>query len=99
AGAPRPSKPAQTGSRQPAEDLRLRAALARVEADRFNAKETAGEVFGQGRHSEEEGERLLRQRDYQAAQLAFSRAARLFHQAQEISWEERLRQSNLSSQQ
>jgi serine/threonine protein kinase len=99
AGAVRPGKPVQTHSRQPAEDLRLRAALARIEADRFNAKDTAGEIFGAGRHSEEEGERLLRKRDYDAAQLAFSRAARLFHEAQEISWEERLRQANLSSPQ
>ena len=95
AGA-RPSRPVQKQSRQPAEDLRLRAALARIEADRFDAKAAAGEIFGEGRHSEEEGERLLRQREYQAAERAFSRAARLFQKAQEISWEERLRQANLS---
>ncbi len=89
-------KAAPAVSRQPAEDLRLRAALARIEADRWNAKDAAGDIFGEGRHSEEEGERLLRQRDYDAAELAFSRAARLFQKAQEISWEERLRQSNLS---
>lgn len=92
----KPGKAAPAVSRQPAEDLRLRAALARIEADRWNAKEAAGDIFGEGRHSEEEGERLLRQRDYDAAELAFSRAARLFQKAQEISWEERLRQSNLS---
>ena len=92
--AARPSKPVKAEARQPAEDLRLRAALARIDADRLNAKEAAGDLFGQGRHSEEEGERLLRQRDYDAAQLAFSRAARLFQQAGEISWEERLRQAN-----
>ena len=97
--AARASKPVPAGSRQPAEDLRLRAALARIEADRVNAKETAGEIFGQGRTSEEEGERLLRQRDYEAAQLAFSRAARLFQQAQEITWERRLREADLSSAQ
>ena len=90
----RPSKPVKTQSREPAEDLRLRAALARIDADRLNAKEVAGDLFGEGRHSEEEGERFLRQRDYDAAQLAFSRAARLFQQAGEISWEERLRQAN-----
>ncbi len=82
--------------RQPAEDLRLRAALARIEADRLNAQETAGDIFGAGRSSEEEGERLLRERDYQAAQLAFSRAARLFQQARELTWEERVRQSELA---
>ena len=82
--------------RKPAEELRLRAALARIEADRLNARETAGAIFVQGRTSEEEGERLLRERDYQAAQLAFSRAARLFQQAQELSWEERVRQADIS---
>ncbi len=82
--------------RQPAEDLRLRAALARIEADRLNAQETAGDIFGEGRSSEEEGERLLRERDYQAAQLAFSRAARLFQQARELTWEERVRQAELA---
>jgi hypothetical protein len=86
-------------SRQPAEDLRLRAALARIEADRVNARQSAGDLFGEGRHSEEEGERLLRQRDYQAAELAFSRAARLFQQAQEVSWERRLRESDLTNTQ
>ena len=50
----------------------------------------------QGRSSEEEGERLLRERDYQAAQLAFSRAARLFQQARELTWEERVRQAELA---
>jgi hypothetical protein len=82
--------------RKPAEELRLRAALARIEADRLNARETAGAIFVQGRTSEEEGERFLRERDYQAAQLAFSRAARLFQQAQELSWEERVRQADIS---
>ena len=74
----------------------LTQALARIEADRLNARETAGAIFVQGRTSEEEGERLLRERDYQAAQLAFSRAARLFQQAQELSWEERVRQADIS---
>ena len=82
--------------RQPAEELRLRAALARIEADRLNARETAPSIFVQGRTSEEEGERLLRERDYQAAQLAFSRAARLFQKARELTWEERVRQTDLS---
>jgi hypothetical protein len=94
-GRPRPR--VKTELRRPAEELRLRAALARIEADRVNARETAGDLFGEGRHSEEEGERLMRQRDYDAAQLAFSRAARLFQQAQEITWEERVRQTDLSS--
>jgi hypothetical protein len=95
----RTSKPAPPTSRQPADDLRLRAALARIEADRVNAQQTAGDLFGEGRHNEQEGERLLRERDYQAAELAFSRAARLFQQAQELSWQQRLRDANLSSEQ
>ena len=102
--APPAARPASTRSaprvrkelRQPTEELRLRAALARIEADRVNARENAKAIFNQGRTSEEEGERLLRDRDYQAAQLAFSRAARLFQQAQEVSWEERVRQADLS---
>ena len=95
----RSGKPVPAASRQPAEDLRLRAALARIDADRVNAQQAAGDLFGEGRHSEEEGERLLRKRDYQAAELAFSRAARLFQQAQEVSWERRLRESDLSNTQ
>jgi type II secretory pathway component PulK len=85
--------------RKPAEELRLRAALARIEADRVNAGETASAIFVQGRTSEEEGERLFRDRNYQAAQLAFSRATRLFQQAQEVTWEERVRRSDISSDQ
>lgn len=85
--------------RRPAEELRLRAALARIEADRVNARETAGDIFGEGRSSEEEGLRLLRAQDYESAQLAFSRAANLFHKAQELSWEERVRKANLSGSQ
>ncbi len=95
--APKPArKVVQTELRHPAEDQRLRAALARIEADRVNARESAGDLFGEGRRSEEEGERLLRAQDYDAAQLAFSKAAGLFQRAQERSWEERVRQANLS---
>jgi serine/threonine protein kinase len=95
--APKPArKVVQTELRHPAEDQRLRAALARIEADRVNARESAGDLFGEGRRSEQEGERLLREKDYDAAQLAFSKAARLFQKARERSWEERLRQATLS---
>ena len=93
----RAGKPVPAASRQPAEDLRLRAALARIEADRVNAQQAAGDLFGEGRHNEQEGERLLRLREYPAAELAFSRAARLFQQAQEISWERRLRETDLTN--
>ena len=82
--------------RRPAEEQRLRAALARIEADRVNAREAARDLFGEGRNSEEEGERLLRAQEYESAQLAFSRAASLFQKAQELSWEDKVRRSSLS---
>jgi negative regulator of sigma E activity len=82
--------------RQSAEDLRLKAALARIDAERINARETAAPIFGEGRSSEQEGERLLRDRDYDAAQLAFGRAARLFEQARQLTWQERVRRTDLA---
>ncbi len=93
----RSSKKIHTEAKQPAEDLRYRAAIARIEADRVSAREKAPDVFDQGERSEKEGLRLLRERDYDAAQLAFSRAAELFQQAQERSWEERVRGASLST--
>ncbi len=82
--------------RQPAEDLRLKAALARIEADRINARETAGAIFGEGRASEQEGERLLHDLDYDAARFAFGRAANLFEQARQVTWQERVRRTDLA---
>ncbi len=81
--------------RQPAEDLRYKAAIARIEADRLSAREKAPEPFEEGEQSEKEGIRFLSERDYDAAQMAFSRAARLFEQARDRSWEERVRGANL----
>jgi hypothetical protein len=92
-----PRKVIPKEQRQPAADERLRAALARMEADRVNAQVSARDLFGEGRQNEQEGERLFRAQDYDAAQLAFSKAARLFQKAQERSWEERVRQANLTS--
>ncbi len=83
--------------RQPTEDLRYRAALARVEADRLRAKEAAPDIFEEGVRHEKEGLRLLRDRDYDAAQLAFSRAAQLFDEAREKTWEERVRDTSLTA--
>ncbi len=82
--------------RQSAENLRLKAALARIDAERINARETAGPIFGEGRVSEQEGERLLRDRDYEAAQLAFGRAAQLFEQARQLAFQERVRRTDLA---
>ena len=95
--APAKAKAIRKDQRKPAEELRLRAALARVEADRMNALESARAVFVEGKTNEEEGERLFRERDYLAAQLAFSRAARLFQRAQELTWEDRVRRSDISA--
>jgi len=81
--------------RQPAEDLRYKAAIARIEADRLSAREKAPDVFREGERSENDGIRFLRERDYDAAQGAFSRAAHLFEQARERSWEERVRGTSL----
>jgi serine/threonine protein kinase len=81
---------------QPAEDQRYKAAIARIEADRLSAREKAPDVFQQGELSEKEGIRLLHDRDYDAAQMAFSKAAQLFEQARERSWEERIRGASLS---
>jgi serine/threonine-protein kinase len=99
AAAMRKTRVVTTELRRPTEELRLRAALARIEADRVNARQAAGDLFGEGRNSEEEGLRLLRAQDYESAQLAFSRAARLFQKAQELSWEERVRKASLAGSQ
>jgi len=95
--AARPGKRIRPELRQPTEDMRLRAALARIEADRNGAREKAADVFDEGRESEKEGERLLQHQDYDAAQMAFSRAAQLFQQAQESSWEQRVQSATLSA--
>jgi hypothetical protein len=93
----RPGKKIRPELKQPTEDLRYKAALARIEADRQNARETASDIFGEGEQSEKEGARLLRQRDYDAAQMAFSRAAQLFQTAEEVSFQERVRDTSLSA--
>lgn len=82
--------------KRPAEDLQYKAAIARIEADRLSAREKAPDFFEQGEQSEKEGMRFLHDRDYDAAQMAFSKATRLFEQARDRSWEERIRGSSLS---
>ena len=95
--AARPAKKFHPELKQPAEDLRYKAALARIEADRLNARERASDIFGEGERSENDGARYLRERDYDAAQMAFSRAAQLFEKAQEVSFQERVRDTSLSA--
>ena len=96
ASASRPARKIHPELKHPAEDLRYKAAIARIEADRLSARERAPEIFSEGARSEEEGVRLLRERDYDAARMAFSRAARLFEEARDRTWEERVRNASLS---
>ena len=63
----------------------------------MNAREKASDLFGDAEKSEKDGARFLRERDYDAAQLAFSRAAQLFARAQEVSFQERVRDTSLSA--
>jgi serine/threonine-protein kinase len=94
--APRPARKIHLELKQPAEDLRYRAAIARIEAERLSAQERAPEIYGEGKRSESEGVKFLQDRDYDAAQMAFSRAARLFEEARDRTWEERVRDTSLS---
>lgn len=94
-GDARPARKIHPELKQPAEDLRYKAGIARIEAEQWSAREKAPEIFDEGAQSENEGIRLLRERDYGAAQSAFSRAARLFEQAREHSFEERVRGASL----
>jgi serine/threonine protein kinase len=96
AAAARPAKKLHPELKEPAEDQRYKAAMARVEAQQLSASEKAHDVFEEGQRSEKEGARLLHERDYQAAQAAFSRAAELFHQARDRSFDERVRDTSLS---
>ncbi|HTS01935.1 MAG TPA: protein kinase, partial [Thermoanaerobaculia bacterium] len=97
ARAARPAHPVRTELRAPTEDLRYRAALARVEADRLRASEKTPEIFEEGVRREQDGLRLLKERDYDAARNAFSRAAQLFDEAREKTWEERVRDTSLTA--
>ncbi len=97
ASAARPAKKIHPELKQPAEDLQLKAALARIDADRQDAREKASDLFGDAEKSEKDGARFLRERDYDAAQMAFSRAAQLFARAQEVSFQERVRDTSLSA--
>jgi hypothetical protein len=97
ASSARPGKKIRPELKQPAEDLRYKAAIARIEADRLNAREQASAIFGEGEQNEKDGRRFLQQRDYDSAQMAFSRAAQLFQEAQEVSVQERVRDTSLSA--
>ena len=82
-----------------AESLRLRAALARVEAERLDAEVIARDLYAEAQGNEKEGNRLLRQGAYEPAQPALMRATQLYRMAEDVSREERVRLVRLSSPQ
>lgn len=95
--APASDPSGRVAARSSAEDVRLQAGLARIEAERLEAAELASAVFGQARDAEKEGERLFQQEDYPEAQGAFDRAVALFRQAEILTREERVRRVRLTS--
>ena len=83
-------------ARQSAESLRLRAALARVEAERIDAQIIARDLYAEAQASEKEGNRLLARGIYKSAQPVFMRATQLYRAAEDVSREERVRLVRLS---
>jgi hypothetical protein len=84
-------------ARGSAESLRLRSALARIEAERLDAGLIARDLYAEAQSTEKEGNRLLRQGAYRDAQPALMRATQLYRMAEEVSREERVRLERLSS--
>jgi hypothetical protein len=84
------------GLRREAEDLRLKAGLARVAAQRIDGAEIAPETFGEAHDREEKGEQLFRRGDYDDARGAFEEAARLYREAESASHAERVKRVRLS---
>jgi hypothetical protein len=89
------SAPTEDAARKPAEGFRLIAALARIEAERLDADQLAGQLLSEGKSREREGERLLTERDWAGARAAFERAAGLFREAESAAREERVRRVQL----
>ncbi len=65
-----------------AEDARARASRARQRAERAGAPERAAGLYDFGRAQEKEGQRLVAQRNFAAAQAAFEAGAGAFGQAE-----------------
>ncbi|HEV2062974.1 MAG TPA: hypothetical protein VGS00_00300, partial [Thermoanaerobaculia bacterium] len=86
-------------ARRSTESLRLRAALARIEAERLDASVIARDLYAEAQGKEKEGNLLLRQGAYQPAQPALMRATQLYRMAEDVSREERVRMVRLSSPQ
>lgn len=86
-------------ARRSAESLRLRAALARIEAERLDAGVIARDLYTEAQGNEKEGNRLLREGAYEPAQPALMRATQLYRMAEDLSRQERVRLVRLSSPQ
>lgn len=86
-------------ARKSAESLRLRAALARVEAERLDAEVIARDLYAEAQATEKDGNRQLQQGAYEASQPTLMRATQLYRMAEEVSREERVRLVHLSSAQ
>jgi len=83
--------------RSSVESLRLKAALARVAAERLDAEVHAPTVLQEGRSFEQQGEKLLRRGRFGAAKDAYTRALDLFAKAESLSREERVRTIRVAS--
>jgi hypothetical protein len=86
-------------ARKSAESLRLRAALARVEAERLDAEVIARDLYAEAQAMEKDGNRQLQRGAYEASQPSLMRATQLYRMAEEVSREERVRLVHLSSAQ
>jgi Protein tyrosine and serine/threonine kinase len=82
--------------RRSAEDVRFRAGMARIAAQRLEGPEIAPGRFQEANDREREGEALYRSGRYAAARGAFQEAARLYREAETLSHEERARRVKFS---
>jgi serine/threonine protein kinase len=94
---PRVSAADVAALRYAAEHARFRAGWARIEAERREAGELAGEKFGAGRAAEAEGQRLLTAGEFAQALSSFEVAANLYREAENTSRETRLERLRLSA--
>ena len=83
--------------RNAAEHARFRAGWARIEAERREAGELAGDKFGAGRAAEAEGQRHLAAGQFAQALSSFDVAAGLYREAENVSRETRLERLRLSA--
>lgn len=88
--------PADADSRKPAEDSRFQAAMARIAAERLEARELAPEAFQEGSLRETAAGQLLDEGRFGEARTEFDRAGELFRQATDLCREERARRVKTS---